>query len=76
MLIRGENGLKLNISDSDKSQDLGLVKEVAEFFRIHGRDADRIITEVASAVKSWRAVAKKYNISNSEQERMAPAFRV
>lgn len=69
-------GLKLNISDSDNSQDLDLVLEVATFFRITPSDSEKIMDEVVSAVKKWREVASKYKISNSEQDRMSSAFRL
>jgi len=70
------DGLKLNISESDNSQDLELAKEVAEFFRIkHGR-ADEIIKEVTHSVKHWRHEATSLGILAKEQEQMARAFRI
>lgn len=69
-------GLKLNISETDNSQDLSLVGEVAVFFRIKTDRANEIIAEVVSAVKQWRNEATALRISTREQERMARAFRV
>ena len=70
------DGLKLNISDTDNSQNLELVREVAEFFRVKAPRALQIINEVVDAVKTWRELAKSLGISSSEQERMEQAFRV
>jgi serine/threonine-protein kinase HipA len=70
------NGLKLNISESDNSQDLSLAKEVAGYFRVLPNKADRIIREIVKAVKEWRAEASSLAISTAEQKRMANAFRL
>lgn len=67
-------GLKLNISESDNTQDLTLARDVAQFFRIGDARAEEIINNVSSAVHGWRTTAKKFGISGDEQERMAPAF--
>ncbi len=70
------DGLKLNISETDNSQDLSLAKEVAKYFRIDNKKADKIIQEIISVVKNWRKTAKKIGLSNKEQDRMARAFRI
>ncbi len=70
------DGLKLNISDSDNSQDLILAKSVAEYFRVKSLKAASIIDEVIHAVKNWRTEAKILGIPESEQNRMARAFRI
>jgi len=74
--IAGGDGLKLNISETDNSQDLQLAKEVAEYFRIKSDCADEIIQKVVKAVKNWRKEADAIGIPVSEQNRMEPAFRV
>ena len=74
--VASGNGLKLNISETDNSQDLALAKEVAEYFRIKPKKADNIIQEVVLAVKEWRTEAKALNITIREQNRMARAFRI
>lgn len=74
--VASSNGLKLNISESDNSQDLMLAKDVAEYFRINSVDADRIIKEVVKAVKSWRKEASRIGIAIKKQDEMARAFRV
>lgn len=70
------NGLKLNISETDNSQDLTLAKEVAEYFRIKPHKADKIIEEVTKIVKNWRTEASTLGLSKREQDHMASAFRV
>lgn len=67
-------GLRLNISETDNTQDIMLAREVAQFFRIKDVRAREIIDEVGSAVCGWRTIAKKIGIPRDEQERMTPAF--
>jgi serine/threonine-protein kinase HipA len=74
--VASGNGLKLNIPETDNSQDLMLAKEVAEYFRINSKRADRIIQEVIKAVKDWRKEATELAISVREQDYMERAFRV
>ncbi len=66
--------LSLNISDIDNSLDLNLALEVAALFRLNEIAAQKIIKQVTRAVNGWKEIAKKYKISNAEQERMAAAF--
>jgi serine/threonine-protein kinase HipA len=70
------HGLKLNISDTDNSQNLALTKQVAPFFRLNEENADRIIDEVTNAVKQWQTVATQLKISSTEQDHMRRAFRL
>jgi serine/threonine-protein kinase HipA len=70
------NGLHLNISESDNSQDLELALSVIEYFRLKKTRAQEILAEVAGVAKTWRAVASAEGISAGEQDRMSPAFRV
>ena len=69
------NGLKLNISQDDNSQDLELALEVAEYFRLNKSRAKKIITEVTKAVCQWKILAKK-SFPPSEISRMEGAFRI
>ena len=68
-------GLTLNISETENALDLQLALEVAPFFRLALPQAELIMAEVVAAVRSWRAVAVRYQISREEQELMANAFR-
>jgi len=67
-------GLSLLISDADNAQDLGLAREVAEYFRVTASRATDISQAVTTAVRSWRTVAKAAGITAAEQKRMAAAF--
>ena len=70
------DGLKLNVSEVDNSQDLELAEEVSQFFRVKAHRAKDIMTEVVTAVQGWPKVAASYGVSRQECELMAPAFRV
>lgn len=67
-------GLKLNISEDDNQLDLDLALSVCQYFRLNQKRALEIVENVKSAVRSWREVASKYNISKSEQELKSKAF--
>ncbi len=70
------DGLKLNISESDNSQDIALAKEVAEYFRIDSDRASKIIQEIFKVIKNWRVVASALGLSPKEQHQMRNAFRI
>ena len=69
------DGLKLNLSKDDNSQNLELAREVAEYFRLKKSKSAEIISEVISAVLQWENLAKK-SFSSKEISRMRHAFRV
>ena len=73
--VASGEGLKLNISEIDNSQDLQLAKNVADYFRVKADKADKIIREVVDAVKMWRKEAAKLGLSAQEQAQMERAFR-
>ncbi|HEX5553185.1 MAG TPA: HipA domain-containing protein [Chitinophagaceae bacterium] len=66
--------LSLNITDIDNSLDPDLAMEVADFFRLTSQKANKIMTQVSSAVRNWKSIASLCGLSKSEQERMATAF--
>lgn len=70
------DGLTLNISQFDNSQELWLVKAVSEFFRITPTRGEKILNEVIKAVQGWRAEATRLKISAKEQDNMKRAFRI
>jgi serine/threonine-protein kinase HipA len=70
------DGLTLNISETDNAQDLTLLLDVAEHFRVKPAMAKTIIGEVTKAVQGWRAEATHIGIHRADQDRMARAFRV
>ncbi|MCP4449039.1 MAG: type II toxin-antitoxin system HipA family toxin [Myxococcales bacterium] len=70
------DGLRLNISETDNSQDLELVRSVAPHFRLGSQQANQIISDVTRAVRSWRDVASEFGLPQTKQDRMKRAFRV
>ena len=68
-------GLKLNIDEEDNALDIDLVMNTAPFYLLSVNRAEEIKEEVINAVSNWRNVATKYNVSPSEIERKARAFR-
>ena len=74
--IEDGTGLTLNISEDDNSLDIGLALSVASYFRIEEKQAEQIIGEIQQVVSTWKEVAKKYGLSNGEQQTMSAAFRV
>ncbi|TNE81229.1 MAG: type II toxin-antitoxin system HipA family toxin [Bacteroidetes bacterium] len=68
-------GLSLNISESDNTLDFDLALKVKNYFRLDEEEAHQIISEVTEAVINWKAVAKKYGISNAECELKSRAFK-
>ncbi len=70
------NGLKLNISQDDNSQDIELALSVIGYFRISASKASAIVEEVRSAALKWRQHANDLGISRQKQDLMARAFRL
>jgi serine/threonine-protein kinase HipA len=70
------DGLSLNISETDNAQDLSLVRDVADHFRVKPARANEIIEHVVASVRTWRTEAENAGISRADQERMAPAFEL
>jgi serine/threonine-protein kinase HipA len=68
-------GLKLNISEEDNSLDFDLALSVSKYYGLNDTKAKAILSEIKSAVSTWRKVATEANIPRSEQELMARAFR-
>lgn len=66
--------LSLNISLDDNSLDTSLALEVAGYFRLDNKKANKIVTRIAESVSSWREVSTRYKISKAEQEKMSEAF--
>ena len=69
------NGLTLNISKDDNSQNLELVMDVSPCFRLKPQEAKKILNEVVTAVRKWKTVASKYVLAK-EFSRMEQAFRI
>ena len=74
--VAAGNGLTLNISRYDNSQDFELARSVASVFRIKPKRADEIINEVRSAVRNWMKLARQLRLPSREISVMKNAFRV
>jgi len=71
-----KNGLALNIDMENNALDLELAKSVGTYYRLNENEMKRIIDEVKSSVSGWQKLATEIGISRSEQNLMAPAFRI
>ena len=70
-----KDGLSLNIDTYDNSLNFHLAKSVGEYFQLKDNEMEKILNEVKSVVKNWKAEATKIGISRAEQQLMAGAFR-
>jgi serine/threonine-protein kinase HipA len=71
-----KNGLAMNIDTDNNALDFELAKSVGEFFQLNEPTMDSIIEEIKYAVNDWKIVAHEIGIPRSEQEMMAPAFKL
>lgn len=62
----------IDLNDTTASLETAL--SVAKDFRLEKSEANKIIKEVAKAVSKWREIAKNFDITKKEIERMASAF--
>lgn len=70
-----KDGLSLNIDTNNNSLDFDLAKSVGEYFQLNNIEMDKIVKEIKSVVKNWKAEAGKIGISGVEQGLMSGAFR-
>lgn len=66
--------LTTSINFDDNSASLETALSVIGDFRLPKNKANKILKDVANAVSKWRAVAKKFDLTKREIERMASAF--
>lgn len=67
-------GLRLNITEDDNSLDLELALEIAEYFRLDNKRANKIINQIKNSVQHWREISIKYGIPKTEQDLISRAF--
>jgi serine/threonine-protein kinase HipA len=70
------NGLTLNITENSNDLDISLALATAHLYQLKSDSADQILKEMHHEISNWRAVAKKFGISNSEIEQTKRAFRL
>ncbi|MPX89209.1 type II toxin-antitoxin system HipA family toxin [Salinivibrio sp. VYel1] len=68
------HGLHLNIDDKDNALDIDLAFEVAEYFQLDVKTADKIYRQVAQAVSKWERLAKGAGIKRGERDLMRDCF--
>lgn len=57
------HGLTLNITETDNSLDFAVALDVAEYFRLDTREANRILEKTKQSVAGWRGIATALGIS-------------
>ncbi len=67
--------LSLNVDKDNSSIDFSLAISAAPFYGVEAKKAVETVRSIASTVKeNWQQLARKYEISRGEIERMRPAF--
>ena len=76
ILVRTDGDvLSLNVDEYSNLIDFELVLSVAPIFGLTEKQANEQLKEIKSVIENnWRARAKKYGLSRSEIEGLAPAF--
>lgn len=73
--IYGEN-LSLNVDENDSSIDFNLAIEASSYYGLPSKEAEDGVDEIKKIVKNnWQRLAKEYDISRGQIEKMKPAFR-
>lgn len=73
--IYGEN-LSLNVDEYDSSIDFNLAIEASSYYGLSQKEAEDGVDEIKKIVKNnWKRLAKAYDISRGQIEKMKPAFR-
>lgn len=72
--ISPNNGLHLNVDESNNNLDFELALSTAQFYRLAPKEADKLVEEVKRTVGKWKVYAKQAGLSRAEQERKASAF--
>jgi serine/threonine-protein kinase HipA len=66
--------LTLAINETETACDVDIARSAHKWYALSLAEADRLIAEVLTGVKTWRNEAKALGIRLSEQEQMAAAF--
>ncbi len=70
-----KEALALNIDEKSGDLDFDLALSVIEYFRLHRKEAESILSQVQEVVSNWEKIAKKMGIGRVEIELMRAAFR-
>jgi len=66
--------LVLAINETETACDVDIARGAHKMYALSLEEADRLIAEVLTAVKTWRKEAEALGIRKSEQDQMASAF--
>lgn len=67
--------LSLNVDENSSDINFDLAISAASYYGVGHKEAESYVEKVKAVIKeNWKELAKKYGISNSEIERMRPAF--
>jgi serine/threonine-protein kinase HipA len=67
--------LSLNVDENSSDIDFDLAINAASYYGVGNKEAESYVEKVKAVIKAnWKELAKKSGISNSEIERMKPAF--
>jgi serine/threonine-protein kinase HipA len=66
--------LVLAINETETACDVQIARAAHKMYALSLAEADRLIAEVLTVVKTWRKEAEVLRIRKSEQDQMAPAF--
>ena len=64
----------LRLDEASDEPDLDGILSTAEFYRVSGRNAQRILDELRTVTRSWRERAKAARLSANEMSSVEPAF--
>lgn len=70
----GPKQLSTAIGYDDHSASIALLMDVAEHFRLGADDGRAILRDVLAGVRQWRREARAAGLSETEIDRMTPAF--
>jgi serine/threonine-protein kinase HipA len=67
-------GLSLNLSETDNALSFELALEVAPYFRLKEKAAEKVLRKVRTAVADWERQANALAIARTEKDLMRKAF--
>lgn len=70
-----KEALALNIDEKSGDLEFDLALSVIEYFRLHRKEAESILSKIRNVVSTWEKTAKKMGIGRVEIELMRAAFR-
>lgn len=66
----------LSIDDADRTGDIGLLLDTAEFYRLRRTNAERIVGEVRGVLDGWRAIARAARLGVLETDALEAVIDV